>query len=275
MDYYLCDPCFLPQTDFGWQFTEKLVYLPATGAFQQEDNLPPINRLPALNNGFITYGSFNRGSKLNHEVIALWSLLLKAVPEARMLLGAMSGPHEIRRITTLFAAEGIASERLHFHQRTAISEYLGLHHEVDLCLDTFPFAGGTTLLHAISMGVPTLTIAGRTPAGRFGASLLSHLGLADEFVASDPAEFIHKGKYWAHSLDVLGNIRASLRQRFQDSILNQPERIAASWVLALRLMWKRWCAELPTESIDISKPVDNIIHTIKTSQSIAKTGTAK
>jgi len=252
MDYYLCDPYFLPHADFACQFTEKLVYLPATGAFLPEEDRPTVNRLPALKNGYITFGSFNRYNKLGREVIALWSELLKEVPEARMLLGAMSESSQ-KRITEAFADEGIAAERLRFYPEVPMTDYLGLYHQVDLCLDTFPFAGGTTLMHGVTMGVPTLTIAGRTPPGRFGASLLAHLGLADQFVATDTVDFIEKCKHWAHSLDALEEIRSNMRQRFQDSILNQPGYIATSWVIASRIMWKRWCDELPVKNIDISR----------------------
>ena len=41
-----------------------------------------------------------------------------------------------------------------------------------MCLDTFPYTGGTTTYQALWMGVPTLTVAGPTPPGRQGAAIL-------------------------------------------------------------------------------------------------------
>ena len=87
MDYYLADRHFLPPGEFDGQFTEKLVYLPATAPFLPDDKAPPVNALPALNNGYVTFGSFNRISKLRPSAIALWARLLRALPSARMVLG--------------------------------------------------------------------------------------------------------------------------------------------------------------------------------------------
>ena len=64
MDYYLADPCFLPFDAFASQFTEKLVHLPASAPFLFHEGAPDVNALPALGNGYVTFGSFNRLSKL-------------------------------------------------------------------------------------------------------------------------------------------------------------------------------------------------------------------
>jgi len=71
-----------------------------------------------------------------------------------------------------FAEEGITAERLNFHDITSTSDYLALHRLVDVCLDTWPYNGGTTTLHALWMGVPTLTMVGKTLQSRVGATIL-------------------------------------------------------------------------------------------------------
>ena len=58
-----------------------------------------------------------------------------------------------------FAAEGISADRLKFHRRSGMAAYLIIHQPVDFCLDTFHYTGGTTTMHALWMGVPTLTSA--------------------------------------------------------------------------------------------------------------------
>ena len=80
MDYYLADRYFLPIAEFASQFTEKLVHLPATVPFLPAPTAPEVNELPALANGHITFGSFNRLSKLRPSVVAMWSKLLRALP---------------------------------------------------------------------------------------------------------------------------------------------------------------------------------------------------
>ena len=122
--------------------------------------------LPALANGHVTFGSFNRPSKLSLPVIALWAKLLRAVPDSRMVLGAMPEDGGYDTLLDWFAREGIARERLSLHARCGMRAYLELHGQVDVCLDTFPYNGGTTTLHALWMGVPTLMLVGDT--GRAG-----------------------------------------------------------------------------------------------------------
>jgi predicted O-linked N-acetylglucosamine transferase (SPINDLY family) len=252
MDYFVADRHFLPAAQFAGQFTEQLVYLPGVVAFLPEAGAPAVNALPALTRGYVTFGSFNRPSKLSRSVIGLWSRLLRALPGSRMLLGGLPRVGEAAVLVAWFAAEGIGRERLALHERSDVPTYLGLHHEVDLCLDTFPYTGGTTTNHALWMGVPTLTLAGATAPGRQGATLLAHVGLA-EFVARDAAEFVALGERWARDLPGLAAVRAGLRERYAGSPLRRPEVIAAGLERALRQMWRRWCAGLPPAPIDVSE----------------------
>jgi predicted O-linked N-acetylglucosamine transferase (SPINDLY family) len=127
--------------------------------------------------------------------------------------------------------------------------YLALYHQVDLCLDTYPYNGGTTSIHGVWMGVPTLTVAGRTPAARAGAAILSQVGLQG-FTAVNTREFIAQGVHWAGHLDALAQIRAGLRRRLQESPSRRADIIAVALAAALRRMWRRWCAGLPAESFN-------------------------
>ncbi|HEV2041013.1 MAG TPA: tetratricopeptide repeat protein, partial [Casimicrobiaceae bacterium] len=256
MDYYLADRYFLPPGVFDSQFTEKLVYLPASAPFLPDESAPSVNVLPALSKGYVTFGSFNRISKLRPSAIALWARLLRALPSARMVLGGMPREGEYDSLIDLFGREGIVRERLSFYSRCPIPAYLALHHQVDMCLDTFPYTGGTTTNHALWMGVPTLTLAGHTPPGRQGAAILGHVGL-EAFVAADAEDFQAKGLSWAGDLAALAAVRAGLRERCERSPIRRPEAIAAGVESALRTMWQRWCAGLPAETFEVKDPTDD------------------
>jgi predicted O-linked N-acetylglucosamine transferase (SPINDLY family) len=120
-----------------------------------------------------------------------------------------------------------------------------------MCLDTFPYTGGTTTNHALWMGVPTLTLAGRTVPGRQGAGLLGQVGLG-AFVATDAADFQEKGLHWAGDLAALAEVRAGLRARIEQSPIRHPDVIAAGLERAFRIMWQHWCARLPAKSFEVS-----------------------
>jgi protein O-GlcNAc transferase len=241
MDYYLADKYFLPPGEFDRYFTEKIVHLPAVAAFEPSSEAPDVGPLPSLTTGRLTFGSFNRLSKLNPSVIALWSQLLRALPGSQMLIGGMprDGRHQV--VGSWFQDEGIALERLQFHPRRGNRDYLALHDQVDFCLDPFPFTGATTTCHALWMGVPTLTLLGKTVAGRLGAALLQHVGLED-FIAHTPEEFVKKGIYWARNLHSLAQLRAGMRDRFLRSPIGQPELVAQGLAVGFRQMWRTWCA---------------------------------
>lgn len=257
MDYYLADPLVLPPGQFDSQFSERIVRLPALAPFRPHADAPAVGPLPALTNGFLTFGSFNRPSKINPSVVHWWAELLRALPEAKLLIEG--GPADGQCMQWL-AQEGIARERLLWHGRGGLKVYHELHHQVDICLDTFPYNGATTSWSAVWMGVPTLAVAGATPAGRYGAAIMGQMGL-DAFVANDMQDFVQKGVYWATHVQELAELRAGMRQRFAQSAAGQPELIAKAMANALRTMWLRWCEGLPVEPFTASTTSDHAVRT--------------
>jgi protein O-GlcNAc transferase len=250
VDYFLADRFFLPPGEFDHQFTEKIVRLPASAPFLPFADAPAVGPLPALACGHLTFGSFNRPTKINPAVVALWCELLRALPRSRMLLAAMRPDGRTEQLAGEFAVNGIARERLLFQPRCDMRTYLELHQQVDICLDTFPYTGGTTTLHACWMGVPTLTLAGRTVPGRPGASLLGHVGLPT-FLATTPAEFVDRGVAAAADPDSLAKLRDELRERLRQSAVGQPRLVAVGLERALRRMWRRWCEQVSPEAFAV------------------------
>ncbi|MDB6084518.1 MAG: tetratricopeptide 2 repeat protein, partial [Gammaproteobacteria bacterium] len=251
MDYYLADRQWLPPGQLDRLFSEKLVYLPDRWAFEPHPTAPAVSALPALETGRLAFGSFHRLGKLDSASLRLWSELLLALPESTLLVAGISLDGEHLTLLERFGALGIQPHRLRFHGRCNVDEYLALHHRVDIGLDTRPYAGATTTMHSLSMGVPTLTVAGATSTARAGAGILGQVGL-DGFIATDAADFVEKGLYWAGHLEELAGVRAGLRTRLRQSPGGQADLIAVHVEGALRHMWRRWCASLPVESFDSS-----------------------
>ena len=257
MDYYLTDHHLAPPGLLDPQFTEKLVFLPASAPFLPAADAPQVSPTPARELGYITFGSFNRASKLSREVITRWSKLLIAVPDSRMVLAGMPGEDISNKLRAWFAREGVDPQRLSFHAHMATAQYLALHNTVDICLDTSPYNGGTTTLHALWMGVPTLTIDGTTLTSRVGATILRHVGL-DDFIAQDDADFLRKGLQIAGDIEQLAVLRTSLRDRVVNSAMGRPTLIANGLEAALRSMWQRWCAGMAPQPFGID--ADTVSH---------------
>ncbi len=258
IDYYVSDRFILPPGQFDDQFIEKIVRLPANAPFHCADNLPPLTPLPALHNGFITFASFNRPSKINREVIKLWSKVLRAVPTACMVIGGIPADDNKLKISSWFEAEGISQTRLRFYPRSGMAAYLGLHQKVDVCLDTFPYSGGTTTMHALWMGVPTVTLTGHTAPSQVTAAVLGQIGL-DEFIAKDKDNFVKNAITVTSNLEALASLRIGLRDRIENSPPGKPKLIASALDRALRIMWQRWCQGLPVESFEVlEQDLDNL-----------------
>jgi len=251
MDYFLGDPYFLPFSKSDQFFTEKLVRLPIAVTFLPFNGAPDVSPLPATENGFLTFGSFNRSNKINRDVVSLWAKVLREIPDSRMKLGGLPAAGDYQFLIAWFQQEGIDMSRLDFYPRTHMEEYLLLHHEVDVCMDTFPYTGGTTTNHALWMGVPTLTIAGDTPPSRQSAANLMHVGVAEHFVAESENEFVEKANWLNQNRDFLSNLRSGLRYQFSKSAFLNPNQVALSINFALRQMWVRWVQGKPPIAMQI------------------------
>lgn len=255
MDYYIADSCWLPPGEFDWSFTEKLAYLPDRWAFEPHADAPAVNALPALDRGYLTFGSFHRPGKVNAFTMRLWSKLLLDLPQAKLLIAGISLPAQESVLLQGFGVHGVSPERLRFHGRCTMDAYLAFHHQVDIALDTLPFSGATTTMHSLSMGVPTLTVAGSTSWARACAGIMKHVAL-DGFIATNAADFAARAAYWSVHLNELAEVRAGLRARLSGSPGGQPDLIAAHLEKALRHMWQRWCAGLPAERFHSTAVVD-------------------
>lgn len=225
---------------------EKLVHFGGR-SFEPPPDSPAVNALPALRSGWLTFGSFNRPSKLGTSVVALWSRVLMALPDSRLLIAGVNEAGVRERLQAEFAAQGVAPARLTFRPRAAMREYLELHHEVDIALDTFPYTGGTTTMFALWMGVPVLTLAGQTMQQTQAAASLAMLGLAD-WVTTSADEFTRRACAAAADLEALARLRGSLRATAQQQFAGTLDETARQFDAALRGMWRRWCAGLKPES---------------------------
>ena len=251
IDYVLCDPFNAPQGWYEHLYVEKFARLPSSGSFDPPPDSPAPNRQPALARGHVTFGSFNRASKLGEEAVAAWCRVLHQVPGSRMLLGHMSDPGAARHATALFGRHGIEAGRLELRPGLTLHDYLCLHHEVDIVLDTWPYTGGTTTNFALWMGVPVVTMRGPARAHCQSAAVLGRMGLGD-WVADDPAQFVRLAVAWAQRPAALGQLRESMRARWDSAPLRQPATVARGFELAVRHMWRRWCDGLPPAHFEIA-----------------------
>jgi protein O-GlcNAc transferase len=242
IDYRLTDAAADPPGMTDHLNVEKLWRLPVCAwCYQHSEDAPDIQ---PRGNGPITFGCFNAFAKINPTLTAMWADLLKGVPESRLLLKSV-GAGEVssrQRLTGQFAEHGIPGERIEMIGRIADArQHLEFYRRVDVALDTYPYHGTTTTCEALWMGVPVVTLAGRTHVSRVGVSLLNCVGLP-ELVAETPREYLSIASELAANPSRLNALRGSLRNNLRSSPLMDGARFAAEVEGAYRQMWRNWCA---------------------------------
>jgi predicted O-linked N-acetylglucosamine transferase (SPINDLY family) len=239
IDYRLTDPYLDPPENEAFS-TERLVRLPDSfWCYQPDSDEPQVNALPAVGRGFVTFGCLSSFFKINDQVVHLWARVLAAVKDSRLLVLAPRGSAR-QRLLASCVREGIEAARVEFADRQPRPGYLRTYHRIDITLDTFPYNAHTTGLDSLWMGVPVVTLAGRTSVSRAGWSQLNNLRLT-ELAAHDPDEFVRIAIALAADLPRLAQIRRSLRQRMRQSPLMDAPRFARSIETAYRQMWHTWC----------------------------------
>ncbi len=229
-------------------YAEPLLRLPRfSWAYQGPPEAPEVGPLPALRNGFVTFGSFNNPSKITEETAALWAGALKAVPGSRLLLKykAMRDPASRAHLTGLFACHGVTADRLELRlPPSGIRANFADYNDVDIGLDPTPYNGHTTTCEALWMGVPVVVPAGRPRdlgIARVGGAIMTSAGLPD-LIAPDAGSYAARAAALAADLDALAALRAGLRNLVAASPLGDVPALARAYEAAFRKLWRHWCA---------------------------------
>lgn len=241
IDYRLTD-ALVNQEGTEQFYTEELVFLESHLGYMPQDSAPPVVSLPALRNGYVTFGSFNNSCKVNLGVIELWTRVLRANGDSRFLLKFGGGVDRAMMdyYFEQFERFGIGRDRIAIYGWSRVPDYLQLYGEVDIALDAYPYNGCITTLEGMWMGVPIVSLVGQCLVSRFGLNILSNLGM-EFFAARTGDEYVVKASALAQNLEALAKIRAAMRERMTASVLCDGRALARRIEEAYRKMWRRWC----------------------------------
>jgi len=240
IDYFLADPISISAQNMS-HFTEQVRYLPETRlcftppCINSTQELTP---LPALNNGFITFGCFQTLSKVNDNMLTLWANILHNCPNSKLMFKNKQ-IHDAslkQELLTRLRHLGISSERIILEVAGSRANYLSAYRRVDFMLDTFPYPGGTTTCEALWMGIPTLTLAGNTLLEKQGAAMLSCVGLSD-WITYNNEDYVQKAIAYAHNTSYLTELRQHLRKQLEESPLMNAPRFVRHFEDILFSIW--------------------------------------
>ena len=232
VDWWLVDDLAEPPGEPSFA-TEKIYRLEGgMHAFKPLSPAADPNPPPLRKNGFITFGCFNSLTKFEEPVLHFQADILRAFPESRLLLikDIFKDESSAQRFRDRAQQAGIPDDRLDLKPPGPDCEFdnLSVYHHIDIALDTFPYNGITTTCEALWMGVPLITLRGNRFVAREAGALVTRAGFP-EWIAANSSEAIQIiGRVTAH-LDNLESLRFGLRDRFQQSPIGDPVRLARAF----------------------------------------------
>ena len=190
-DYIIADKYILPKEEYK-NFYEKVLYLPncyqpnqakikiSNKNFSKKDfNLPE--------NCFV-FGCLNSNYKINPLIFNCWMKILDKCKNSILWL-LKENKKSAENLIKEAKKRGINEERIIFAERTSLEIHLKRFEFIDLFLDTYPYGAHTTASEAVRMGIPVLTMIGKSFASRVASSILINVGL-EKLVTKNINEYI-------------------------------------------------------------------------------------
>ena len=238
IDYLFSDPVAIP-SEARHHYAEQIFDLPCLIAIEPPPGNSRSDFPPVSQNGFLTYGAFNRVSKFSDDAIALWSRLFSANPTSRLLVkDQMLDDDETRtHLLDRFEATEFDAARISLLGTTDREAHLAAYRDVDVCLDPYPHGGGVSTWEALYMGVPVVTKLGHGLASRLAGAILSAIGL-------DGLDSHTKTRVFRDRKASDDNATGALRRDLPALIDRRcgPRSYTKAVEDAYRQMWRRYCS---------------------------------
>ena len=242
IDYFIGSKHITPKAEQN-HYVEEIISLPEISqCFTTPDFDLNINSLPAIKNKFITFGCVNKITKINDEVISLWSKILTLVSNAKIIIKNkdLNNQEISESILLKFEKNNINRNRIILEgQSKTRKELLEIYSKIDICLDPFPFQGNTSTIEAIWMGVPVIVLKGNRYLFHFGESINSNLKMYD-WIAENYEDYISKTIKLSSNIDNLSEIRKNLRSKAINSPIFDSKRFGDNFSKILWDMWKKF-----------------------------------
>ena len=246
IDYFLSDEICIPYGDTTAEsgFTEQILRMPHSHLCYAPEEIRPMPKIgfeaPVRRNGYVTFGSFNNFAKVTDETLLLWRGILESVHDSRVVIKG--------KICSIDAGKDFLKKRLSLlsYDMTRVElrpyspDYLEQYRDIDIALDTAPYNGGLTTCEALYMGVPVISIRGRTHGARFGASILTNAGVR-ELVVENDINYVRRAVQLAESPKLIEAYHAGLRTNMKRSPLMDMQSYMRALEDAYVEIWKKFC----------------------------------
>jgi predicted O-linked N-acetylglucosamine transferase (SPINDLY family) len=233
LDYLLCDDFVVPPQQAASYRPEPLRI---AGIYQANDSkrviAPALSRSEAgLPEDRFVLCCFSNHYKITEDMFAAWMAILRNVDRAVLWLAA-DNAWSHANLREAAARAGVAPERIIFAQRTSPELYMSRLARADLFLDTFPYNAGTIASDALRMGLPLLTLCGRSFASRMAGCLLHAIG-ARLGIATSMAEYVATATLLATNARVYADYKSCFTPEAWNSTLGNIGQFTAEFEATL------------------------------------------
>ena len=250
--YIIADPVVLPETLQPY-FTEQPIYLPECYQVNDQEQMIATTGIKRQDVGLpetgMVFCCFNKSSKFDPVMFAIWTRILNQVPGSVLWLLA-SKPDVASNLRREAESRGIAGERLIFAERLPKDRHLERHRLADLFLDTHLYNAHTTASDALWAGLPVLTCIGQTFQARVAASLLQAVGMP-ELITHSLEEYESLAVRLATHPAELATLREKLAHNRLRTPLFNTERFARHLEQAYAMMWDCYSRHLPPAPLHV------------------------
>ena len=220
MDYIIADQIVIPKDEIK-NYSEKVVYLP--NCYQPNSNYEKLKIKDLRKKDFslpedkVIFCNFGSNFKINAKTFDSWMSILEKVPNGILWL-LKSNDESVENLKSEAQKRNIKKERIIFASKISQKEHLERLTLADIYLDTFPYSSHTTASDAIRMGIPIITLIGRSFPSRVCASILEQVNLS-KLVAKTNAQFEEKASYFGNNRNKLLELKEKLVNSCQTSSL--------------------------------------------------------
>ena len=212
IDYVIADRFLIPEA-YAPYYSEKPLYMPdiyQVSDRQRQTGVLPTRASCGLPEQAFVFCSLNNNYKFTPELFDAWMRILQRCPDSVLWL-LSDNPWAEENLRREAGQRGIDPQRILFAGRVAPENYLARYTCADLFLDTFPFNAGTTANDALWMGLPLLTLCGRTFAARMAGALLTAANLP-ELITYNLSDYEECAVRLAHEPSTCQRLRQQLAE---------------------------------------------------------------
>ncbi|MEH2059452.1 MAG: glycosyltransferase [Nostoc sp.] len=231
IDYYISGTLTDPSATAEQQYQEKLVKLQGTAhcfsyGNEEENVTVKVDRESlGISEETVIFISGANFFKIIPELINTWAKIISEVPSSVLVLlpfgpnWSNSYPKKafVNHLNKVFSKYGIPAEQLivldpqPVPNRKEVKEYFKI---ADVYLDSFPFAGTTSLIEPLQVNLPVIARRGTSFRSAMGAAMVQALDVPD-LVADSEDSYIHLAIALGNNPELRQQKSAQIKEKMQ------------------------------------------------------------